>query len=285
MTSTALLAMFLLLLIVPGVNASLCTYNENSGDGRPHTIMDIQQLSFLVADNLEFQCWISPGDIRYHITGWRIEVTDFPSCYCDYADEYEQIVQVDTWGDNIPKYTTVTIDARLWVDPYHNEMDIYNYYWSEGSVLVKALPDHGWVVRPPTERVYIYNKDPLVDFTIYDFKWRVSTTYYSNLKVVPFDHTEPGNFLIEHGLSKSFTTPFGGLTDDAYLYFHYKMQNAIGDDVMELWASHNIEAAVGGFLVPVDKFGLLAPYIGLASTIVVATVATAIYAKRRKEKR
>ncbi len=45
---------------------------------------------------------------------------------------------------------------------------------------------------------------------------------------------------------------------------------------------------VGGIWVPVDKFGLLAPYIGVASTILVATAATAIYVKRvkrRKEKR
>jgi hypothetical protein len=44
---------------------------------------------------------------------------------------------------------------------------------------------------------------------------------------------------------------------------------------------------VGGILVPVDKFGLLAPYIGLASTILIATVATTICTKRvkrRKEK-
>jgi len=44
---------------------------------------------------------------------------------------------------------------------------------------------------------------------------------------------------------------------------------------------------VGGVWISVDKFGLLAPYIGLASTILVATVATAIYVKRvkhRKEK-
>jgi len=48
-----------------------------------------------------------------------------------------------------------------------------------------------------------------------------------------------------------------------------------------------VPIAVGGFVVPVDKFGLLAPYIGLASTILAATVATAIYVKRvkpRKEK-
>jgi hypothetical protein len=48
-----------------------------------------------------------------------------------------------------------------------------------------------------------------------------------------------------------------------------------------------LEFRVGGFTIPVDKFGLLAPYIGLASTILVATVATAVYVKRvkrRKEK-
>lgn len=47
------------------------------------------------------------------------------------------------------------------------------------------------------------------------------------------------------------------------------------------------EGGVGGVVVPVDKVGLLAPYIGLASTIIVATIATAIYVKRvkrRKEK-
>ena len=44
---------------------------------------------------------------------------------------------------------------------------------------------------------------------------------------------------------------------------------------------------VGGIWIPVDKLALLAPYIALASTILVATAATAIYvkhAKRRKKK-
>jgi hypothetical protein len=49
----------------------------------------------------------------------------------------------------------------------------------------------------------------------------------------------------------------------------------------------NVSLPVGGIWIPVDKFGLLAPYIGLASTILVATAATAVYVKRvkrRKEK-
>jgi energy-converting hydrogenase Eha subunit H len=44
---------------------------------------------------------------------------------------------------------------------------------------------------------------------------------------------------------------------------------------------------VGGIWIPTNKFGLLTPYIALASTILVATAATAIYvkhAKRRKKK-
>jgi len=43
--------------------------------------------------------------------------------------------------------------------------------------------------------------------------------------------------------------------------------------------------SVGGIWVPVNKFGLLAPYIALVSTILVATVATAIYVKRVKRRK
>jgi hypothetical protein len=42
---------------------------------------------------------------------------------------------------------------------------------------------------------------------------------------------------------------------------------------------------VGGIWVPVDKLGLLAPYIGLASTIIVATATTAVYVKRVRRRK
>jgi len=48
-----------------------------------------------------------------------------------------------------------------------------------------------------------------------------------------------------------------------------------------------VTEAVGGILIPVDRLALFAPYIGLASTILVSTSATVIYIKhvrRRKEK-
>jgi hypothetical protein len=52
----------------------------------------------------------------------------------------------------------------------------------------------------------------------------------------------------------------------------------IGFDSIRIAAT----ATVGGILVPIDKFGLLAPYIGLALTILVTAVASTIYVKRRK---
>lgn len=40
----------------------------------------------------------------------------------------------------------------------------------------------------------------------------------------------------------------------------------------------------GGFVVPVDTFSLLAPYVGATATILIAVVATAVYIKRVKSK-
>ncbi len=65
----------------------------------------------------------------------------------------------------------------------------------------------------------------------------------------------------------------------------------LSDNLRSAWAyirDAELETlSVGGIVVPVDKFGLLAPFIGLASTITVATVAIAFTVnrvKRRKEK-
>jgi hypothetical protein len=43
--------------------------------------------------------------------------------------------------------------------------------------------------------------------------------------------------------------------------------------------------AVGGIVVSIEKLNLLAPYLGLASTVIVATVATSIYTKRVKRRK
>lgn len=52
------------------------------------------------------------------------------------------------------------------------------------------------------------------------------------------------------------------------------------------FGTFHVEAVpVGGIWISVDKLSLLAPYIGLASTILAATVAAAIYVKRVKHRK
>jgi len=80
--------------------------------------------------------------------------------------------------------------------------------------------------------------------------------------------------MIPAGHDYNYSGEAGGSGDlaESYVYF-----NLVTPDT----------GSVGGFMLAIDKFGLLAPYIGLASTILVGTVATAIYVKRvkrRKEK-
>lgn len=58
-----------------------------------------------------------------------------------------------------------------------------------------------------------------------------------------------------------------------------------GTDPQDPFSYPIIEPGVGGLQLPVDKFGLLAPYIGVASAIVIGTVATAICVKRVKRRK
>ena len=54
-----------------------------------------------------------------------------------------------------------------------------------------------------------------------------------------------------------------------------------------LHVAHEIPPAppVGGIVVPMDKLGLLVPYMGIASTVLLATTATVIYVKHTKNKK
>jgi len=277
---------WMLLSFVPIANAGVATYNVDSGPGHPRTEMDVLQDVYLVADNLEFSNRVLEP-LNYEITGWRVEIPQFFNVLCGFSSGSKLQTDVRAFGDDIIRGSWVHISVDLWVNPYSNKMDIINLRWSDGIDISRALPDHGWLVPAPGEMLYVYNRDAALDFTISDFKWHISTTDYPDLTLVPFDHFAPGSFFMGHGMAKQFSTPFGGLTDNAFLYFHYKMYNSTTSTVvMELWGSHNIQTHefVGGTFIPIDKFGLLAPYIGLASTAMIGAVATVVYVRRAKRK-
>ncbi|MCJ7423767.1 hypothetical protein MUP01_05810 [Candidatus Bathyarchaeota archaeon] len=103
-----------------------------------------------------------------------------------------------------------------------------------------------------------------------------------------------GSIVFGDPLAPVFTgTMSGNLTTEAAiptLKMATSGEYAINETIpseMVLDVDSQTEKTVGGIIIPVDKFGLLAPYIGLASTTAIGAVATVVYvrrAKRREEK-
>lgn len=86
-------------------------------------------------------------------------------------------------------------------------------------------------------------------------------------------------------VKSQFTTPPGDGVRFDTTGWHPGTYTIEADDPATVYLE--LSSSVGGIVVPADKFGLLAPYIGLASTTIVAAVATAVCVKRvkrRKEK-
>jgi len=98
-------------------------------------------------------------------------------------------------------------------------------------------------------------------------------------------------FLIDlKGIWQRAAEHFGRSSDDKLYAIALDVESgAVGGtgdhafaQVNEIRVTYNV--VVGGIVIPLDKFGLLAPYIGLASTILVAAAIHVRRVKRRKEK-
>jgi hypothetical protein len=105
----------------------------------------------------------------------------------------------------------------------------------------------------------------------------------------------PGTYTYWQGTVVSVTA----IPNTGYIFDHWELDGAPAGSQnpisITMDTNHNLHAVfiyspppgVGGIVIPIDKFALLAPYIGLASTVTVAAVTTVIYVKRvkrRKEK-
>lgn len=117
---------------------------------------------------------------------------------------------------------------------------------------------------------------------------------YEGEELLPILTVDPGNTLDLHvgddlphatGGSTYYNVSLYAAWKKDYDYVIELNQTGPSCDAVPEGVFFEIPAPVGGIAIPVDKFGLLAPYIGLASTLVVATVATAIYVKRIKHEK
>lgn len=224
-----------------------------------------------------------------------------------YANIAANIARINTYVWNGGIYLAHACDEGWWDLPYGSGSD-----WTGYSILPNGVTHVGYYY---SQNIYINNpSSPIVYNTnnAHFYGWTYSTHgWFTNVPVgadivMVTDSNHPTYIIYQYGSGYVFATtqtiewgygPFvwywvGGWRPQFLLnelWYAYVAQSPTGygfNGTLPTPPSYLTPPrgapVVGGVTTPVDKFGLLSPYIGLASTIVVATAATAIYIKRVK---
>jgi hypothetical protein len=175
-------------------------------------------------------------------------------------------------------------------------LNAYNN-WSNGAIVpLIGTPSWGndstswWLINgniPMGISAYTTNIDlsaplqPGIYYIIFAFRGEVSGDQVASATNWPVGHDvwNDGNDIAEFNATQIALAQQNGVTVDNWLYTNGYQPTYVPADAIKV-----VAGGVGGIVVPVDKLALLAPYIALASTILAATAATALYAKRRKKK-
>jgi len=143
--------------------------------------------------------------------------------------------------------------------------------------------------------IIVITPEQLLDLLTFDIKSKIPVTdAFGDIEMVTdtWGYTTDGDTYLE------LTAPSPIETVGEYYVCDFV---SVYDDFRQFnWEAYDVDGSLvesgdvlfrpngdGGIVVPVDKLGLLTPYIGLVSIVLVATVATAVYTKHvkgRKEK-
>lgn len=311
--------MFLLLFFGQPVNAQTTTSDTThveATDVKVRETWKIHQNKYDdFATDLHFKLWQKEDNVN--VKGWDVEISSFTSSSSQRGNQPEpahstlenlgglppttdpdngqHAVDVTASGANIPKCTWVTVKATFWLTKW-NTKRIEASWTKEAAPNKTAVPKHGWGLdwpkpdpQNPGQYLHLFSitNDDTTDYlNVTGLAFNATMNWYNDLTQIIFPSPYP-NFTLTPGQSWSTNITTSGPLIGGHIYFKYSITGS--EIISEDWVDHPVTEppAVGGVVVPIDKFGLLAPYIALASTILVATVATAIYVKRvkrRKEK-
>ncbi len=207
----------------------------------------LTQWEYDEADRLQFASYNSTGDIN----GWSIEITDFTNSSSTRDGERE--VDVEAWGNVIPRNYTVDITVDNWIGSgCDNTKGLRNVEWQEGGKRgwSKAMPGFLWDVGEPVEVIEpagfyshaftMTNTDTLSDLRISGLTFLATEEWYEELSAIEF--TGP---LYDFDVPIGLTWPIDIITEGSlrggYLYFRYSVYNEAGDAVVcNAWGCHLI---------------------------------------------
>ena len=180
---------------------------------------------------------------------------------------YKGASLIDITGAKLKEVTTGEKGIHVYDDPYisYPEVVVFDIEGTPIDSAGLAILKVGWTY--PLVTVNTYGKSPstikseLVSLFNYSYD---GTGFIAKINAA--GAVEIPNVPCQEGITAG--------ADDSALSWTLSMEDP-----------PSVAPSVGGIQLPVDRFGLLAPYIGLALTTIAATVAAAIYSKRVRHRR
>lgn len=233
----------------------------------------------------------SPTVDMYNCT---VEFVKATNCHLNIA--HTTIGQLDSHGYALLKFDNMTItgswthDGMLywWTGRSVGWGNYWSIQWGEtkasgtinGTGTEFKIEEAEFMPNPPTGKVYVgacmsisFKGNCTLHMRIYYTDQQVANVKVSTLKLYSRSDSLWQQLSLT-GVNATGKYVWGNITSEETTF-------------SKCFAALGTPTGVGGIVIPIDKIALLAPYIGLASTIAVATVATAVYVRRvkhRKEK-
>lgn len=309
-------AISLAFLVLLSAAASVNAGNTNGGnqEGVPvNVVQNLPQQSWNPSAN-DFHFDISAKRPGIAINGWQVDIGQFPGVVSARKPGTNNAFTVDANGANVALNGWASVKIKVWLDGASTSCPnqlVIKWWWTlngaKGTEHNAGAWAWGWPqwASAPTNFNHLFNMtnmDSANNLTIVNLGFLPTMSTYDDLTAIVFPPPYYNITILplQSWLINITTTgPFYG----GHIYFRYNvtlsgdvggggaLQSAASDPeyYAQQWADHLVteHITVGGIVLPIAKFSLLAPYIGLASTAMIGVVATVVYvrrAKRREEK-
>jgi hypothetical protein len=289
------LAFLILISAATSVNAA----NTNSGPppatGVPVNINLLirQDQAAPFANDLHFG--VTENDLNTQIAGWSVDGFGFlngvsawnpPGAAPGFTADFS--------GANINANDWTSVRMKIWLTGIAcpNKVDIV-YWWTfngviQGNIIIPIAWSWNFGDQvSSTQWCHLFtiaNNDTVRNLTIVNLAFLPSTTVYTDLTTIVFPPPYYNVTILPRqswSLNVNTTGPFIG----GHIYFRYNVTSSPQVEYQQ-YADHEVtEHTIGGIIAPTNEFVLLAPYIGLASTIMIGAVATSAYVKRVKRRK
>ncbi len=235
--------------------AGTTTWGETLSGVEVRGQYDLEQTLGGPADRLDFKSYNYDASIK----GWCVSIEKFTDSS---SSRFVDDMTVAVVGKEAP-WDTIEIASGVWVHirvtqwlESRNSMGVKEPEWTPAQAIAarqqnKAMPDHRWSIAYPVpdpqseegfqHRFTMTNDDPGYDLRIVGLEFLPATTWYEDLRDVPFTGASVDLPPLTSDSTWSVDVPTTGTFIGRYIYFRYDIYDTAGTSIVcNAWGAHPV---------------------------------------------